>query len=295
VIDSLTAGRPLAVLGAPFAGEHLTFGSALLDDQEMADATFKHCTFALVSFKNAIIRHGQFVNCTFVQCYFRRAELISSTFSGCRFIDCNFSHVELKASTFKYSSFDGCQIAFAEFEHAFPAEPNLREELARNLYVQSAALGSSDAGKYRMAAIRAHEKDLKAAIEAKSQWYRDHYDGVGRVRAVFRLGASLLNRWLWGYGERARVLMRNALIASLVVFPIVYGLLGEGLELIGGGRPDVSDLILFSVVTMVPVGIDARVQPLSVLAQVAAVSEALFGLLVIALVASYVFRWSNNR
>ena len=37
------------------------------------------------------------------------------------------------AADFYYVRFSGCQVAFDEMEHSLPSEPNIREELCRNL------------------------------------------------------------------------------------------------------------------------------------------------------------------
>ena len=118
---------------------------------------------------------------------------------GCKFLDCNFSHIAIKSCDFRHSLFKDCQLPFAEMRHSFPPEPNLREELARNLALASSQLGlSSEARQYRMEEIRAREAHLRAAIVAESQWYREHFDAFARVRAAAQLSASLGNRWLWG-------------------------------------------------------------------------------------------------
>ena len=163
-------GRKVETLTAPFWGRGVAFGSMGLDGQTMQDSDYKHCTFANISFLKTIIQKGAFEDCVFIGCYFRRAEIRDSSFVGCRFIDCHFGHVAIKSSQFKYSSFRGCQIAFAELEHNLPPEPNLREELARNLSLESSRLGrSADARQYRITEIQAREADLRAAVACISK------------------------------------------------------------------------------------------------------------------------------
>ena len=179
-------GRPVADLQDPYCAEDCAFGSVRLDGQHIKDGDFAHCTFANISFKEACIKDTRFLDCAFIGCYFRRAEIRSSHFIGCKFVDCNFSHIAIKSCDFKYSSFRRCQLPFSEILDCMPSEPNLREELARNLYLASSELGlSGDARRYRMEEIRARENSYRAAVAGRSSWYREHFDGFARVRVFF--------------------------------------------------------------------------------------------------------------
>lgn len=134
-------GRAEALLAAPYAGADLLYVAQRLDDRELENPSFEHCTFANVSFKKATITHARFLNCTFVGCYFHRARLSSCEFMGCRFIDCNFNQLGVSSCSFKYTRFSRCFIPFEELQHSLPSEPNLRRDLARNLTIEAANLG----------------------------------------------------------------------------------------------------------------------------------------------------------
>ena len=290
-------GRKVETLQSPFWGREAAFGSTRLDGQMMQGSDYKHCTFANISFLKTIIQKGAFEDCVFIGCYFRRAELKDSSFVGCRFIDCHFGHVEIKSSQFKYSSFRGCQIAFAELEHNLPPEPNLREELARNLSLESSRLGrSADARQYRITEIQAREADLRAAVACKSKWYQDHFDGFARCRAFIKLIGSWLNRWLFGYyGEQPWTLFKNVLIFSFLLFPYGFYLARDGLTKRRGGSVDFLDLIYFSIDNILPAGIGSGIEAFSFMARILASAESVFGLLVLALFASHIVRWSLHR
>jgi hypothetical protein len=146
-----------------------------------------------------------------------------------------------------------------------------------------------------MVEIRAREEHLHAAVLGDSKWYRDHFDSVGRVRAALALAGSLVNRWLWGYGERSWVLMRNVLLLALVAFPILYYIFIGGFAKPAGGPVLIWDLVQFSVATMVPGGIEKGLEAIGTAPRILAVIEALFGLVAVALFASHVFRWSLHR
>ena len=289
-------GRELGQLREPYQAEDVVFGATRLDEKTIQEGDFKHCTFANVSFKAVQVQSSSFLNCVFIGCYFRRAHLVDTKFTGCRFIDCNFAHIRLQSAQFPYSSFLRCQLPFSELFNSLPSEPNVREALARNLFLESSRLGlSSDAHQYRRAEINAREDHLREAFLGRSKWYRDHFDTMARLTALGQLILSLLNRWLWGYGERVRVLVLNFLVAALLVFPIAFYFVRGGLVRSTGGEPSVWDLLFFSIENVVPAGIQSGVQAVAPCARILAGVESLFGVLVIALLASYILRWSLHR
>jgi hypothetical protein len=293
---SYQLGRSGATLATPFSGEDKVYGGQRLDGKEILDAQFQHCTFANLSFKKAIFRTGHFQNCVFIGCYFRRAELVDTKFTGCRFFDCAFSHVAIRGCDFRFSTFRDCFMPFAEMRYSLPQEPNIREELARNLALESSRLGlGSDSRAYRMEEIRAREEHLRGAILGRSQWYREHYDFVGRVQALGNLIFSLLNRWFWGYGERARILVRNLALVGLVIFPFLFYLVKDQLHRTDNSELTTTDLFFFSLGNIVPAEIASSVVAVGSTARLLAGFESVLGVVALGLFASYIFRWSLHR
>ena len=284
-------GRVVGKLTEPYKGEDFTYGGQRLDGLKILDADYKHCTFANHSFLEAKIQNGLFLNCVFIGCYFRRAELKNTRFMGCRFIDCNFSHISLKSCDYRFSVFHGCQLPFKEFVHCFPSEHNLREELTRNLAIESSNLGlSREARNYRMAEIRAHEKHLLAAVKGDSNWYREHYDFLRRVEALVQYMLSHLNGLLWGYGERAWVLVRNLLFISIIIFPIIFYLLRDELDHASDKAPGIMEIVYFSFENVIPAGVTSNVVAVGNAARFFAGIESFLGTVAIALFAAYIFR-----
>ena len=289
-------GRAVGSISKPYKGQDLAFGTQRHDDQILLNVDYKHCTFANHSFLRTKVQNGFFLDCIFIGCYFRRAELQNSRFIGCKFIECNFSHISLKSCDFKHSVFRSCQLPFAEFVYCFPSEPNLREEITRNLAIESAGLGlAREARSYRMAEIRAHEKHLLSAVKANSSWYREHFDFTRRMEALFQWVLSLMNRWLWGYGEHAWVLVRNLLIVSVIIFPCLFYLLRDELKLASQGTLGAMEIIHFSFENILPAGVVSNVVAVGAAARVLSGIESLFGVVAVALFASYIFRWSLHR
>ena len=249
-------GRMMASLKEPYSETDKAFAAERHDEMVIKSPKYKHCTFANLSFKEAHIDNGEFLDCTFIGCYFRRAHISNCNFVGCRFFDCNFNHVALQSCRFRFSTFRGCQISFSEMEYSLPTEPNLREELARNLSVESSHLGlAKESRRYRIAEIHAHEEHLKAAIWCEAKWYQDHFDGFARLRALLEWLLSLLNRWLWGYGERSAVLIRNLLILAFLVFPLLFIIFIDQLAHESGRAVSLRDTLYFSLHNIIPAGI----------------------------------------
>ncbi|NIM49321.1 MAG: hypothetical protein GTO22_08685 [Gemmatimonadales bacterium] len=295
-LASYSLGRPVADFTAPYKAQDKCFASQRLDGVTIEDADLQHCTFANMGFKEARLQNGKFFDCIFIGCYFRRAQLMNCSFVGCRFIECTFPHAALKSCDFRYAVFRGCQVPFFEMEYCLPTEPNLREHLARNLALESWRLGlSQDARNYRRKELNAREEHLLAAVKGKPQWYKDHFDTLGRFRALMGWCLSLLNRWLWGYGDRAWTLVRNLLLLALLVFPGLF--YAWRAQLVHSSGHDVSlwDVVYFSLENVVPSGIVSDVLAVGGVTRFLAGLESLFGVVVVALFAAYVFRWSLHR
>ena len=289
-------GRPLAPFEPPYSSNDKAFAAQRHDEAVIKSPRYEHCTFANVSFKKAKIEDGNFLDCVFIGCYFRRAELTNCQFVGCRFFECNFNRVVLKSCDFRFSIFRRCQIAYSEIEYSLPREPNLREELTRNLSVESSRLGlSQEARRYRIAEIHAREEHLRAAMWGESQWYREHFDGLARFKAFVKWMLSLLNRWLWGYGERAFVLVRNLLVLAFIVFPVLFYIFKDQLSHISGRPIELWDPLYFSLENVIPAGVVSGIIATGSTAHLLAALESLFGVVAVALFAAYIFRWSLHR
>ena len=229
------------------------FAKIRQDSKTLEDLTFEHCTFANVSFKESRLRGCRFVDCAFLSCYFRKTLLTGSSFVGCKFLGCDFPRIVIQSCDFKYSRFEGCALPFEELEHSLPPEANLREELARGLAIASDSLGLRvDVRRYRLAAIQAQEEHLRAAVLSDSEWYRSHFSGLRRWKALGRLIASLLRGAVWGHGERWFPLIRNLLVLALFVFPLALWAVRDALAS-PSGPVGIPEIVWLSVTTILPV------------------------------------------
>ena len=287
--------RTTAKFEEPYEAEDRTFSDARLDDKAIGGANYRHCTFVDASFKGTTLRDCQFLHCIFLGCYFRRTTLENCTFTGCRFYDCQFPYVNIHSCDFQYSLFKSCQVPFSEMEDSLPRIPNLREQLCRNLAIQSADLGLSDeTRRYRRLEVEAREEHLWKGITSESNWYRTHFTGSRKFRAVGQWLLSKMNRWLWGYGERLVVLVRNLLLTVVVVFPVFYWWSGD-LVRDDGMSLGLWDYLYFSIVNALPVGVSSTISASTGIGYSLVVVESVFGSVTLALFAAYIFRWSLHR
>lgn len=287
--------RPMAKFEAPYKAADCTFSDARLDGRTICNADYRHCTFVDASFMHTTLRNCQFLHCIFLGCYFRRATLRNCTFTGCRFYDCQFPYVNLHGCDFRYSQFKSCQVPFSEMEDSLPRPPNLREQLCRNLAIQSADLGLSDeTRRYRRLEVAAREEHLWKAITSDSDWYQSHFTGQRKLRALLQWLWSKVNGLLWGYGERLTVLLRNLALAVVILFPLLYWWSGD-LKREDGMSLGLLNYLYFSIVNALPVGVSSSINPTSWIGYSLVVLEAVFGSVTLALFAAYVFRWSLHR
>lgn len=247
LVDAFAAGRSPSALAAPFEGSHLLFAAELFDEQSLVGAKFSHCTFANVSFLRSKFQRGSFRNCVFVECYFRTADLRGISFVGCKFINCNFTHVTIRDCDFRYAEFRGTVPPFGELEHSAPQQPNLRHELFESLArVADAAGDGATSRRYRIAGIEALDKHLRAAVRAETDWYKKHYDALGRMGAGARFLWHQVNRVLWQHGESAWRLFASAMTLALILFPILFLVFQSGIT-ISGDQPTAPDLLWLSL------------------------------------------------
>ncbi len=224
---------------------------------------------------------------------FSTAAISSCSFNACRFINCTFSHVSINGTTLTYARFIDCAIDYEIITHNLPNEPNLREELCRNLKVEFAKLGNlAEARLFRLEEIRAKEANLRNAILWKTDWYKRHYYGIRRVRAGVELVWSSVNRYLWGYGERLYVLVSQAVLFSLIILPFLFWLVKSGLR---SAELHWGDYIYLSLQTMLSVDLCLRVTPMSLGAEVVTVLGSLLGLVFAGLFVAYLLRWILRR
>jgi len=284
------------------------FGAQLLDNLELSDVRFKHCTFVNISFKDANVLRCTFLNCVFVACYFHRASVENCIFTACRFIDSDLHKIKFFACTLNYIQFRGCYLRFKEIATQLPKEQNNVMLMCRNLAAEAAAAGDNyEASQYRKQEIAAHELDLWRTVIGYDQHYKDHHDSFERIAALWQVAISKLNGILFGYAESVSILVRNFLIASLALFPVWYYALREQFTPIASGSspstlPPTSapigfwDCFTYSLDRVVPGGSLSTIKPTTAsMAAIVAATESIFAVVLAGLIVTYTFRWSSRK
>jgi hypothetical protein len=285
------AGKNGAKLQKPFSGMNLLYASNLFEGKEIDRGDYVGCTFANVSFKDSTIKNSRFSHCIFLNCYFRRTVFQNSAFDGCKFVDCDFPKTQILAASFLYTQFKGCFIPFREIHNSLPYEPNIRESIARNLAVQAEALGfREDSHAFHLVEIQAREEHFYAAASGDpSTYYRTKYgDFLSRLAAAIKYGWSRVNGFIWGYGEKWGVLLRNWVMIGLLIFPIVFWYTRTGLTKTVDLK--FSDIIFFSISNMIPIFSISTVQATTIWVKTLSAFEGFVSILMAGLFIAIVLR-----
>ena len=294
--NAYSLGRPLTPMARPYTGKDCTFAGQRLNGLEIRQARYRHCTFVNVSFKEATLDDCAFSDCRFIGCYFRRATLSNCRFEGCRFLECGFPRISLAACRFYYVTFSGCQIAFDEMECSLPAEPNVREELCRNLAKQSSLLGlADDARRYRKLETQSHERHLRNGFTSQSDWYRRHFVGWQKVLAFRSWAWSKANRVLWGYCDSGIRLIANFLLSTFGLFPLLYWLLLPSNRIDLGESTTYLDCVLLSVSAATPADLDRVIESRGWEIVLFMSIQSLYSVVLVAMFAAFLFQWSSRR
>ena len=285
----LLANRPLTPLAEPWVHSDVAFAAERLDGVAIDMGLFTHCTFANVSFKGCTVSDSRFIDCTFDSCYFRKTAIQNCKFDGCKFVDCDFPQVRVQGTNFMFPQFKGCFINFDEMQPNLPAEPQLREMVAIELAREAYTLGDTlDARRYRLEALRAHERHLLQAFKASSSYYREHYDLLGRLEAGVAWIGSQVNRLIWGNGERGFTLLRNFLLLVFIGFPLLFYAFG-GVQA-ASGKITTADYVLLSIDTATSYSGLSGVHLVSTASRIVGASEITVGLLAFGLFITILFR-----
>ncbi len=271
------------------------FRDERLDSLEIKNCSFKHCTFSNISFKETEIIGCIFENCIFINCYFRKSDLFESKFFGCKFIECDFPRLHIRQCVFDYSNFKNCFIPYKDIKASLPKYPNIREIFARNMSVEASKTGHfNESSRYRKEELKAKEKNLLAAVKRNSQWYSEHYQGARRFKAGFQYIVSKLNGFFFGYGQYFFPLVLSFGM-GLVFFWLIFYIFKNSLVNITTKKvPNALDLLFYSLHNLLP-GIQTEIMAKHKLIIILAGCESLWGVILAAYIASFIFRWSLNK
>lgn len=177
----------------------------------------KNSTFSNIGFKKSQFMQCDFSFSVFIDCYFKRAELNQVKFQSCKFINCNFEGAVFVDCNFHYAEFENCYIPYSAMKENLPHErENVNGALCRNLSIQCLDLGAvEDYKQYLFEERKSGEIHEIRKLFHPSESYYNKYSFFDGIKGLLYFLRSKASKYLWGYGEKMSVLIRNII---LVIF-----------------------------------------------------------------------------
>jgi hypothetical protein len=156
-----------------------------IDKAYLRRVNLRWAVFRDVGFKNARFEGCNFSQATFAECYLRRAQFTKCDLVNAHFGSCDFSQAVIAESRIDFASFKNCEIRLENIRFRADASAQAMVRVCRSLKLNAMTMGNfADAGELTYLE-KAHER---RALYARGEW-------------LTWLG-SVLQNWLWGYGER---------------------------------------------------------------------------------------------
>jgi hypothetical protein len=224
-----------------------------IDKAYLRNVNLRWAVFRDVGFKNA-----RFVNCNLSQascteCYLRRAVFEKCDLVNAHFDSCDFSQAAIIESRIDFASFKNCEIQLQAIQFRKDASEQAMVRVCRSLKLNAMSMGNfADAGNLTYLE-KTHER---RALYTRGEWAR----WVG----------SLVQSWLWGYGEKP---WRLALFMAFNI--VVFGTLLHW----ANALPDKAwwEHVYFSGITYLTIGY-GDLAPVGPLARFLAVIEGAAGI-----------------
>jgi len=297
--DYLTDGKIKGELDPYNAHESDAFiANEVRDRLHLTRKTLRRGVFINLALKEADIEECDFSYSVFVNCYFRGAKFRGCNFTGCKFYECNF----------RSASIVDCKLLYTKWKETFiqkdivlanlPSYPNVAQELLINLRMNAASIGEYDDARAYLYESESLSRDhLRKIVTGYSDYYKK-YRLWDRVRALFTLGGSYVERFFWGYGERPLTLLVSATVIIsifaviyLAKMPLSFGFINSDSNILSAlfQAAKFSALVFAS---NIPEGISQpQYQAISTLMTI----ESLFGLVFIAFLAASLHRKISTR
>ena len=274
--------------------EYAYFVDEQIDEKlDLDHFVITNSTFSNIGFKRSNISQCDFSFCVFINCYFKRAQLHQVKFQSCEFINCNFEGATFVGCDFQYAEFDGCFIPFAAMEDNLPHEKeNLNGALCRALSIQCLKLGAvEDYKQYLFEERKAGEIHAIRKLFHKSNSYYSKYSFFDGVEGLLYYLRSKGSKFLWGYGEKMGVLVRN-IILVILGYAAAYAFNIQNM-LQGKTKYDCFAAIYLSSCTFFSANVDVLKQ--SSLWQLLLLSEHILGAILVGFFGAALFRQINRR
>ena len=193
------------------------------DTPDLSHLIINNSTFSNIGFKKTKALQCDFSFCVFINCYFKWADFQQVKFQSCEFINCNFEHATFVGCDFQYAEFSGCYIPYAAIKSNLPHErENINRSLCRTLSIQCLQLGAvEDYKQYLFEERNAGEIHAIRKLFHSSTSYYKKYSLLDGLEGLLYYIRSKGSKFLWGYGEKMGVLVRNILLVILA-YAVVY-------------------------------------------------------------------------
>ena len=241
-----------------------------IDKAFLRNVNLRWAVFRDVGFKNA-----RFVGCnlsqaTLAECYLRHAKFEKCDLVNAHFDSCDFSQASITESRIDFAGFKNCEIRLENIAFNADATPQAMVRVCRSLKLNAMSMGNfADAGQLTY---------LEKTYERRAAFHR---------RAWAQWLGSLLQDFLWGYGEKPWRLALVMLVNILIFGTVLYGV--DALP----GRT-YWEHVYFSGITYLTVGYGdlAPVSPLSRFLSVlnAGTGIATFGMLIASVTKKVMYR-----
>jgi hypothetical protein len=177
-----------------------------IDKAYLRNVNLRWAIFRDVGFKNA-----RFVNCNlsqanFEDCYLRRAQFEKCDLVNSHFDGCDFSQAVIAESRIDFASFSNCEVSLENFRFRADASDQAMVRTCRSLKLNAMSMGNfADAGQLTY---------LEKTFERRAHRNRGEWGQW--------LG-SLVQDWLWGYGEKPWRLALVMLVNIVIFGTVLYG------------------------------------------------------------------------
>ncbi len=204
-------------------GIKLEFSDQIHDDLNVSNVNVKFSSFIRLGLRDAKFKGGFLSHSIFEDVYARKANFSNIDFTGSVFRNCNFEKAAFKSCTLNYCEFLNTQLPYLEVISCLPNEPNIREELARNLKMNFIGLGQKViADKFLDIEIKAKESRMAEIFKSRTTHYKENYDQLDRIENAGLFIWSWIKRFFSGYGYSVKWIFISffsiILILSLSIF-----------------------------------------------------------------------------
>ena len=215
-VSDLVAGSNNTFKDKIFANERVD------SDWNKSQLNISNSTFAKMGLRESKFTQCDLSFCVFIDCYFKKAFFDQTKFVSCIFINCNFDMATFLDCDFRYATFNGCFIPYGQMRSNLPhSQENLCADICRNLSMQCLDHGAIDDYKaYLFEEKAAGEIHAIRKLFHRKNSYYSKYNLLEGIEGLFVFLRSKISKYLWGYGEKMGVLLRN-----IVVIIVAYGLL----------------------------------------------------------------------